>query len=110
MDRFSKHDVREIIDMLENELIIIREMNKIEKMKMVSRIRKQRSLLLAFRNPTSARVFKKLEERLSGLFSVCTYGFSDKLKELVELKIKLAKLKEDNVTTSSRLENINIPA
>jgi len=110
MDRFSKHDVREIIDMFESELIIIPKMNKIEKIKMVSRIRKQRSWLLAFRNPTSERVFRKLEERLSGLFSVCTYGFSDKLKELLELKIKMAQLKEDNVTATSSLEDVSIPA
>ena len=109
MDRFSKYDVREIIDMLESELIIIPKMNKTEKMKMVNRIRKQRYWLLAFKNPISERVLKKLNERLSDLFSVCTYGFSDKLKELVELKIKLAQLKEDNVTATSRLENVNIP-
>ena len=110
MDRFNKHDVREIIDMLESELIIIPKMNKIEKMKIVNRIRKQRYWLLAFRNPTSERVLKKLEERLSDLFSVCTYGFSDKLKELVELKIKLESLKKDNVIATSRVENVNIPA
>ncbi len=110
MDRFSKHDVREIIDMLESELIIIPKMNKIEKMKMVNRIRKQRYWLLAFRNPTSERVLKELEERLSYLFSVCNYGFPDKLKELVELKIKLASLRKDNLTATFRVENINIPA
>jgi len=110
MDRFSKHDVRDIIDMLESQLIIIPNMNKIEKMKMVSRIRKQSYWLLAFRNPTSERILKKLEARLSDLFSVCTYGFPDKLKELLELKIKLAQLKRDNLNTSSRLENVNIPA
>ncbi len=110
MDRFSKHDVREIIDMLESELIIIPKINKTEKIKMVSRIRKQRYWLLAFRNPTSERVLKELEERLSDLFSVCTYGFPDKLKELVELKIKLASLKKDNLTATSRVENVNISA
>ena len=73
MDRFNKHDVREIIDMLESELIIIPKMNKTEKMKMVNRIRKQRYWLLAFKNPISERVLKKLNERLSDLFSVCTY-------------------------------------
>ena len=110
MDRFSKHDVRDIIDMLENELIIIREMNKIEKMKMVTRIRKQRYWLFALRNPASERVFNKLEERLSDLFSVCTHGFPDKLKELLELKIKLIKLKEDNIATTSTLEDVSFPA
>jgi hypothetical protein len=110
MERFSKHDVREIIDMLENQLIIIRKMNKTEKMNMLSRIREQRHWLLALRNPTSGRVSEKLEERLSDLFSVCTYGFSEKLKELLEIKIKLTQLKKDNVSVNLILDNINIPA
>ncbi len=91
MERFSKHDVREIIDMLESEIIIIPKMNKIEKMKMTSSIRKQRNWLLSFKNPTPEKVFIKLEGRLPNLFSVCAYGFSDKLRELLEVKIRLAQ-------------------
>ena len=90
MGRLSKHDVREILEILENELSIIRKLDRIEKMKMRSKIRKQGNWLLMFRNPTSEKIMNRLEEKLSDLFSVCPYGFSDKLKKV--LKVKLARL------------------
>ena len=90
MARFDTRDVKEILDMLEDEINFIPKLDKIEKMKMRSKIRKQANWLLAWSNPTAEMIFQKLEERLSDVFSLYPYGFSDKVKKL--LKVKSASL------------------
>jgi len=87
MSRFSKHDVSEIIDLLENELDSIRKLDRIEKMKMRSKIRKQTNWLLVFGNPTPEKIFKKLEGKLPDVFSLYPFGFSDTLKKVLKEKV-----------------------
>ena len=59
MARLSKIDVDEIMEMTEHELDVIRNIDRIEKMKMRSKIRKQASWFLTFRNPSSLKIFDK---------------------------------------------------
>ena len=92
MARFSKNDVKEIVELLEHELDSLRNIDRLEKMKMRSRIRKQASWLLMFRNPTSLKIFDKLEAKLSDIFRLYLYGFSDKLKDLLEKKIRKGQI------------------
>ena len=92
MSLLSKHDVREIIDLLENELDSIRKLDRIEKMKLRSKIRKQTNWLIVFGNPNSEKIFKKLEDKLPDLFSLYPFGFSDTLKKL--LKVKVANMQK----------------
>jgi len=92
MEQFSKRDVKDILEMLENALDSIPKLDKIEKMRMRSKIRQQESWLLAFGNPTHQKVRLKLEQRLSELFRIYPYGFANKVTEL--LKMKVARLKE----------------
>ena len=92
MARFSKNDVKEIVELLEHELDSLRNIDRLEKMKMRSRIRKQASWLLMFRNPTSLKIIDKLEAKLSDIFRLYLYGFSDKLKDLLEKKIRKGQI------------------
>jgi hypothetical protein len=92
MSRLSKQDVSEIIDLLENELDSIRKLDRIEKMKMRSKIRKQTNWLISFGNPASEKIFKKLEDKLPDVFSLYPFGFSDTLKKL--LKVKVANMQK----------------
>jgi len=86
MARFDTRDVKEILDMLEDEISFIPKLDKIEKMKMRSNIRKQANWFLAWSNPTAEMIYHRLEERLSDVFSLYPYGMSDKVKKLLKVK------------------------
>jgi hypothetical protein len=86
MPRLDTCDVKEILDMLEDGINVVPKLNKIEKMKMRSKIRKQGTWLLELRNPTAEMIFQTLEWRLSDVFSLYPYGFSDRLRELLREK------------------------
>jgi hypothetical protein len=88
MERLSKEDVRAIIEMIENELSSVPRLDKIQKMKMRVKIRQQQNWLLAYTNPTSDQIFRKLEGRLSDILSFYPYGFSDRLQEMLSLRLK----------------------
>ncbi|MEJ2724606.1 MAG: hypothetical protein P8175_08170 [Deltaproteobacteria bacterium] len=92
MKQFSKLDVKDLLEMLEYELDSVPKLDKVEKMRMRSKIRQQESWLLAFGNPTPQKVRLKLEQRLSELFRMYPHGFGDKVGEF--LKSKVARLKE----------------
>ena len=91
MPRLDTRDVKEILDMLEDEINFIPKLDKIEKMKMRSNIRKQVNWLLAWSNPTAEMIYRRLEERLSDVFSLYPYGVTDKVKKL--LKVKAERLR-----------------
>ena len=86
MPRLDTRDVKEILDMLEDEINFIPKLDKIEKMKMRSNIRKQANWLLAWSNPTAEMMYQRLEERLSDVFSLYPYRFSDRVKRLLKVK------------------------
>jgi len=86
MARFDTRDVKEILDMLEDEISFIPKLDRIEKMKMRSKIRKQANWILGWSNPTAEVIYQKLKERLSDVFSLSAYGFDDKLKRLLKKK------------------------
>jgi len=94
MPRLGTRDVKEILDMLEDEINFIPKLDKIEKMKMRSSIRKQTNWLLAWSNPTAEMIYRRLEERLSDVFSLYPYGFSDKVKKLLKVKAEHLHSKE----------------
>ena len=95
MPRLGTRDVKEILDMLEDEINAIPKLDKIEKMKMRSSIRKQVNWLLAWSNPTAEMIYRRLEERLSDVFSLYPHGFSDKVKMLLKMKEKRLHSKEE---------------
>jgi hypothetical protein len=87
MISLDRSDVKEILKMLEDELSLTPKLDKIEKMKMRSRIRKQANWLLGSRNPTAGRLYNGLEERLPEIFCLYPYGFCHELRDLLEMKL-----------------------
>ena len=88
MLRLKRGDVNEIIELLENEISVVRKIDRIEKMRFKTKIRKQRNWLLAFRNPKPEKVFEKLKEKLSDVFTHYPICFSDQLKDLLSAKLR----------------------
>ena len=87
MASFDKQEAKEILDLLEEELNLIQKLDKIEKMKIRSSIRKQANWLMGVQNPTTERVYRILEDRLPDAFSVYPYEFSNKLRDLLDIKL-----------------------
>jgi len=86
MARLNPRDVGEILQMLEDGINLMPKLDKREKMKMRIKIRKQFNWLSGLSNPTAEILLLKLEERLSDVFSLYPYGFSDTVKKLLEKK------------------------
>lgn len=93
MGRFGKRDVRSIIELLEKELDAVPRLEKVEKMKLRSKIRQQENWLSGTEDPKPEKVLIKLEGRLSDIFRLYPRSFKEKLVE--ELKMKCSKLDED---------------
>ncbi len=91
MARLSEEDVQEIIEMLEYELYSVPQLNKIEKMRMKTKIRHQAGWLTTVLNPTPKRVFDKLKTRLQDVFYLFPYRFSDDFKEFLDEKLRTLK-------------------
>ena len=73
--------------MLENELVTVSVVTRIEKMKIRGKIRKQANWLWMLRNPNPEKIFKKLKMRLPDAFAIYHSGFSEQLKEFLETKL-----------------------
>jgi len=89
--RLSEEDVNEIIEMLEYQLYSIPQLNKIEKMRMKTKIRHQASYLISVLNPTPKRLFDKLRSRMPDVFYLFPYGFSDEFQEFLDEKLRNLK-------------------
>ena len=87
MVSLDKGDVREILRTLEDELNLTPKVDKIEKMKMRSRIRKQANWLLGSINPTADRLYNGLEDTLPEVFSLYPHGFCHQLRDLLDVKL-----------------------
>jgi hypothetical protein len=97
MDCLNKNDVREIIEMLEDGLHFVPKLSSADKMRMRSIIRRQDNWLLDLKKPTTKGIFMKLDVRLSDVFRLYPYGFSDKLKEKLDIKLALLHKKDANI-------------
>jgi hypothetical protein len=93
MSRFGKRDVTEIVELLEKELDSIPRLEKVEKMKLRSKIRQQENWLSGTEDPKPEKVLIKLQGRLSDIFRLYPGAFKEKLVET--LKMKCLKLDED---------------
>ena len=90
MARLSEDDAREIVEVLEELLQSAYQVDKIEKMKMKSRIRHQAAFLRTVLNPTPKRVIDKLRSRLPDVFRVLPH-VSDTLEDVLTKKIRNLK-------------------
>jgi hypothetical protein len=69
MSRFGKRDVTGILELLEKELDAVPRLEKVEKMKLRSKIRQQENWLIAAENPKPDKILIKLEGRLARKYS-----------------------------------------
>ena len=91
MARLSEEDVREIIEVLEEQLYSVPQLNKIEKMKMKTKIRHQAAWLTSVLNPTPKRVYDKMKTKMSDVFMLFPYGFNDDFQEFLDEKLRNMK-------------------
>ena len=114
MDCLNKHDVREIIEMLENGLDFVPKLTGADKMMMRSKIRRQDNWLSVLKNPTTKGIFMKLNARLFDVFNLYPYGFPNKLKETLDAKLALLHKREANIrpfvaSCQSNVNNVHEP-
>lgn len=87
MARLSSRDIQEILQVLEDGIRLIPKPSKSEKVAMRHKIRKQYAWLSGLIDPTAGMVVHDLGERLSDLFQLYPYGFTDRLQELLQKKL-----------------------
>ena len=86
MSRFGKRDVTNLLQLLEKELDAVPRLEKVEKMKLRSKIRQQENWLSSLENPKPAKVMLRLEGRLAEIFRLYSSSFKEELVELLEAK------------------------
>ncbi len=84
MARMSEDMVREMNEMIENQLQCVQGLDRIEKMKMKTKIRQQSKWLGAVLNPSPKIILEKMQNKMPDVFSALPYGFRDELKEFLE--------------------------
>ena len=87
MSRFGKRDVSDILELLEKELDAIPRLEKVEKMKLRSKIRQQENWLISTENPKPDKILIKLQGRLGEIFRLYPHGVKEKLTEFLSMKI-----------------------
>ena len=83
----SKH-TEKIRQMFEDGLKRVQQLDKIERMKMRSKIRREISLVASWKNPKADMILTRWESRLSDVFSIFPRRFKDDLTLLLQGIIK----------------------
>jgi len=97
MGRFGKRDVTDILEFLEKELDTLSRLEKVEKMKLRSQIRRQETFLLTLEDPKAPKVMLRLEGRLAEVFRLYSSSVKEELGELLEAKcVKLDQYRVDH--------------
>jgi hypothetical protein len=91
MTRFGKRDVTAILELMETELDSAPGMDKVQKMKWRSRIRQQENFLMGLDDPKPDKVVQKLAGRLSEIFRLYPRSVSERLVELMKMKLMQAE-------------------
>jgi hypothetical protein len=86
--RLSEDMIREINEMMENQLQCVQGLDRIEKMKMKTKIRQQSRWLGAVLNPSPKILLEKMQKKMPDVFSALPHGFRDELKDFLEENIK----------------------
>ena len=88
MARLSEDMIRELNEMMENQLQCVKGLDRIEKMKLKTKIRQQSKWLGAVLNPSPKVIMEKIQKKMPDVFSALPYGFRDELKDFLEENIK----------------------
>jgi hypothetical protein len=87
MARLRPDDVREILQILEDGITLMAKLDKMDKIRIRSKIRKQYGWLSTLSDPNVDTIYRKLEERLSDVFSLYPFGFTDRVKKTLARKL-----------------------
>jgi hypothetical protein len=82
--RLSEDMIREMNEMIENQLQCVQGLDRIEKMKMKTKIRQQSRWLGAVLNPSPKVIMEKMQKKMPDVFSALPCGFRDELKDFLE--------------------------
>jgi hypothetical protein len=86
MARLNPRDVREILQMLEDGINLVPKLDRLQKMRLRSKVRRLVTWLAGLNNPTADIIYRGLEGKISEVFSAYPYGYRDKIKKLLEQK------------------------
>ena len=87
MARLRQDDVKEILQILEDGIHLMPKLDKMDRIRMRSKIRKQYGWLSMLSDPNVDTIYRKLEERLSDVFSLYLFRFDDRVKKILALKL-----------------------
>ncbi len=85
------HDIEEIRLLFEDALKRIQRIDRIERIKIRGRIRRELNNIIGWKNPTPDRILRRWENKLSDVFSLFLHWFRDDLKKMLSIKIKKRK-------------------
>ena len=77
--KFEPVDIEKIRQLFEDGLKRTQQLDRVEKMKLRGKIRKEISLVLSWKNPKPDTVFNRWKESLSDVFSLFPRRFRDDL-------------------------------
>ena len=81
-------DIEDIRLLFEDALKRIKKIDKIERIKIRAKIRRELNSIIGWKNPTPDRILKRWDSRLYDVFSIFPFQFRDDLKKLLSKKIK----------------------
>ena len=87
MARLRQDDVKEILQILEDGIHLMPKLDKMDRIRMRSKIRKQYGWLSMVSDPNVDTIYRRLEERLSDVFVLYPFGFGDRVKKTLARKL-----------------------
>ncbi len=84
-------DLEDIRLLFEDALKRIQKIERIERIKIRGRIRRELNNIVGWKNQTPDRILRRWDSRLSDVFSLFPYFFRDDLQKLLSIKIKKRK-------------------
>lgn len=87
MARLRPDEVREILQILEDGMQLMPKLDKMDRIRIRNKIRKQYSWLAMLNNPHADTLYRKLEERLQDVFRLYPFGFEERFKKLLTRKL-----------------------
>lgn len=85
------HDIEDIRLLFEDALQRSQKIDRIERIKIRGRIRRELNNIIGWKNPTPDRILKRWDSRLSDVFSLFPYWFRDDLQKMLSKIIKRRK-------------------
>ena len=85
------HDIEDIRLLFEDALKRTQKIDRIERIKIRGRIRRELNNIIGWKNPTPDRILRRWDSRLSDVFSILPHQFRDDLQKMLSKKIKRKK-------------------